>query len=307
MQSLLQTPEWAEFKMRQGWQSFWLENISLLSRPLPGGKSFLYIPEVSISKDQIKDLLEKAKPIAKGQKAAFLRLEIFAEENQEYDEQLTYLGFKKSFEEVQPEDRQWLPISRPKEEILAQMKSKGRYNIRIAERHKVEIKSFQKANLFQGLDDFYHLYQQTFARQRFSGRSRQYFRDLLDVLGKKDYLRIYTAFYQNQPLASVIITFYQELASYLYGASSNEHREVMAPYLAHWQAILEAKEKGCQLYDLLAIAPAEILDHKYASLSRFKQQFGGRSVKMVGSWDYIFQPTWYWAFRVAEKMRRGIK
>jgi len=111
----------------------------------------------------------------------------------------------------------------------------------------------------------------------------------------------------GQSLAAAVIVFYGERASYLYGASSHEEREAMAPHLLHWEIIREAKRRGCTEYDLGEIPPSGESDHPLKGLGDFKMKFGARRVHFMGSWDYILDSLWYTLFRVGEKLRRGFR
>lgn len=304
MKSLLQTKEWADLRQGSGWQAYDIDGISVLQRKLFLGKTFLYAPEIDWR--EIKNLpifLQKIQKIAKENQAIFFRLEILDEIDPKIIGILKQNRFIKSFEELQPEHRQIIDISKPEEEILAQMKEKGRYNIRVAERHNVVIEKMVGSSTSLGIKKFYQLFAQTAKRDGFEIRPQKYFEKLMEILGP-NYAELLLAKYQGKTLAAEIVTYYNETASYLYGASSNEDRNLMAPYLLHWQAIKNARQKGCKYYDLLAVAPEGVERHKYAGISRFKRQFGGRTVQIVGGYDLIYQPFWYKMFKVAEKIRR---
>jgi len=314
MKSLLQTQEWVNFKVSQGWKSHHIEGVFVLEKPLPWGKSFLYAPEVEYKTiTNLQIFLQKLQEIAEISHSIFFRLEILDEKRSEIIENLKKRGFIKAFEELQPEWRQMIDIGKSEEEILAQMKPKGRYNIRVAERHgcKAEIVNPQSetnsqspaANSKNNLDIFYDLYCQTAKYQKISRRPKRYFEEMLKKLPAQK-IAIIIVKYQNQPLAALLVTFYDKVASYLYGGTSRENKQVMAPYAAHWAAIREAKKRGCQIYDLLAVAPPDQPNHKYRNLTFFKEQFGGRKVNLVGSWDYIYKPIWYKIFKATEKFRR---
>jgi lipid II:glycine glycyltransferase (peptidoglycan interpeptide bridge formation enzyme) len=146
----------------------------------------------------------------------------------------------------------------------------------------------------------------------------------VQTLSSKGLAELLVARYNGKSVAAAIITFYGDTASYLYGASSDECREVMAPYLLHWEAMKLAKQKGCKFYDLLAVEPFDNMQtansypqsaadgqrlavggkHKFSGITKFKEQFGGRKVHLVGGWDLVYKPTWYTLFKWAEKMRR---
>src|SRR3990167_7624050 len=169
MKSLLQTREWAALRQGLGWQAHQINEVYVLQKKLPLGKSFLYAPEVvwqAISPEGgIGNFLENVKKIGRNSHSPlgtiFFRLEILDEFNEKIVEKLKNCRFVKSFEDVQPEWRQILDISQSEEEILAQMKPKGRYNIRVAQRTGIVI---EKSN---NIDDFYKIFCQTAKRDGF--------------------------------------------------------------------------------------------------------------------------------------------
>lgn len=302
MSSLLQTKTWADFRITQGWSYSNIDGIFVLRRSLFSGKTFLYAPEVNFNAIEnfdifLENAIKNANPPTGGQ-AIFFRLEILEENSDEIIGKLKEKGFIKAFEETQPEYRQIIDISPPEEEILAQMKEKGRYNIKIAQRKGLQIGS--GANV----DEFYRLFLETAKRNGFKIRPKKYFEVLLDKLGSEGYAELLEARFENQVIAAEIVTYFDETASYLYGASANESRDTMAPYLLHLEAIRRAKQRGCNYYDLLAVAPEGEENHKYAGISRFKRQFGGRTVQIVGGYDLVFKPTWYKIFKLIEQFRR---
>ncbi len=299
MKSLLQTQEWADLKVSQGWKSHIIDGVFILEKSLPMGKSFLYAPEVEWGTiEDLHNFLENVKKIAKNPRPIFFRLEILDENSEEINNILRSNNFIKAFEEIQPEWRHIVDISKSEEEILSSMKEKGRYNIRVAQRYGVKI---EKSN---NIDGFYKIFRDTAKRDGFKIRPKKYFADLMQRLEPNGLADLLVANYNNILVAAEIVTYYDGVASYLYGASANEYRNVMAPYLLHWETIRRAKEKGCIYYDLVCVNPEGEEDHKYAGIGRFKRQFGGRTVQLTGSWDYIFQPTWYWLFKITEKIRR---
>lgn len=303
MSSLLQTKEWADFRSTQGWSFENIDGVFVLSRELFLGKSFLYAPEVNWGQ-QLQAIpsgthfYENTREMAKKLNTIFFRLEILDEKNTEIITKLKENGFIKAFEETQPEYRQIIDIGQSEEEIMAQMKEKGRYNIRVAQKHGVVIEKSTN------IEDFYQIFLQTAKRDGFEIRPQKYFEKLLEILGQNEFAELLVARYNNKTIAAEIVTYFDETASYLYGASSNEDRQVMAPYLLHWQAMKNAKERGCKYYDLLAVNPEGDENHKFAGIGRFKRQFGGKTVQIVGGYDLVFQPFYYKLFKFAEKIRR---
>jgi peptidoglycan pentaglycine glycine transferase (the first glycine) len=312
LHSFLQSDVWGSFRESQGWHAHKVDSILVLERSLPFGKSFLYSPEVSGGPDQLVALLPKIRSIAKERNAIFFRLELLIDRDdpvaEKWQAAFRYTHFVKAFESVQPDDRQIIHLGGTEDEILAQMKSKGRYNIRVAERSGVLVREATMNTLETDVATFYEIFQQTAKRDKFSIRSQSYFLDLCRLLYQHDSGRLFIATYQNQPLAAAIVTLHDSLAAYLYGASSNENRQVMAPYLMHWSIMQWAMSKEAKYYDLLAIRPpgppAGGKKHPYDGITRFKEQFGGEAVHLLGSWDLPLQPTWYSLFKLAEGIRR---
>jgi len=300
MKSILQSPEWAEFKKSQGFEILMLGDIYVHKRALPYGKNFLYLPEVNAS-DISPQQIEELKEITKQQKSIFTRLEILDRFNESSYKLIRSFGFEKAFEQVQPKWRQIINLSQSEEEISSQMKQKGRYNIKVAQKHDVLIKTSKDEN---AIKIFHQLYMQTGEREKLSGRSIEYFKKMLDSFSETEYLEIYIATYKNEPVAAAIISFYDGVASYLYGGSSRSKKEVMAPYLMHWQIIKDAKSKGMTKYDMIGRAKPEDEKSKWAGVTRFKEQFGGEAVEILGSFDCVNQKLAYTLFKIAEKRRR---
>lgn len=351
--SILQTKEWAQLKEKYGQKPHWISDVLVLEHKLPLKKCFLYAPE--IDQVQLHDMDKpKLDELAKKTGALFARVEIVNPVSQRAD----YLNeslkdFIKSRDEIQPKHRQIIDIRQPEEIILGQMKSKGRYNIRVAERHNIKVEGYKAENThraanidhemsFWGKSDdrksitkesptpldssiktesvsprageklegsgevdavrvFHKLYMETVKREGITGRNIDYFYDLVDILGASDCAQVFIAYLEDQPLAAAIVTFYDGVASYLYGGSSREHKEVMAPFAMHWAVIQEAKKRNCHHYDLLGVAPEGDSKHKWAGLTRFKENFGGRNVEIIGSYDKVYDLRWYKLFRTFRK------
>ncbi len=314
MHSLLQSKMWAEFKGRHQWHPHTIvveidhkkHSVYVLERELAFGKTMLYAPEVSLEKFNKTVLSQINQQVQKlSNSAIFFRLELLKELGQSGSSSVAILknsGYRKAFEEVQPEHRQWIDIGGDELTILSSMKEKGRYNTRLATKKGVTTRISTDTS---DVEVFYKIFQDTATRDGFQIRSQSYFEDLCQMLFEHKAGELVIAEYEGEPLAALIITYFDGMASYLYGASSNVQRNLMAPYAAHWTAIQSAKKHGCTIYDLLQIAPGEANEnHKYSALSRFKQQFGGRSVELLGGWDLVLMPAWYQGFKIAEKLRR---
>ncbi len=306
--SFLQTDLWASFRESLGWYAHRVDETLVLERPLPMGNSLLYSPEVYAKPEVLLTLLPKVYDIASRRNGLFYRLELLIDQAdplaESWQAALTYAGFKKSFESVQPDDRQIVPMSSSEDVVLAQMKQKGRYNIRLAEKAGVLVRESTMKTLRNDVEIFYTLFQQTAKRDKFAIRPLSYFESLCNLLYEHKMGRLFIATYDNVPVGASIITLYDGTASYLYGASGNEHRNKMGPYAMHWAVMQWAMSQDAKVYDLLAIRPEGTKKHAYDGITQFKQQFGGSGVHLLGSWDLPFKKDWYTLFSVIEKMRR---
>ncbi|MFC1656402.1 lipid II:glycine glycyltransferase FemX [Patescibacteria group bacterium] len=301
--SILQTKEWSDFKAHFGWKAHQINKIWILQKKIALGRSVLYIPEAN--KDALLSLdMDKVKELAKKTNTIFLKIEPMIEENDKETQQfLDKHNFSKSFEELQPGSRQMLDISDTHEKILKKMKPKGRYNINLAEKKGIKVTSGIST---RELKNFYKLFVETSKRDKFTPRAKIYFQKMLATFEKKDIGQVYIAYFEHQPLAAIIATFYGNTATYLYGASSSEHRNLMAPYLLHWHIIKDAKRNNCKIYDLLAVSPKNVKKHKYDGITEFKEKFGGKHIELIGSYDLIFAPWLYNTYKIIERQRRGL-
>lgn len=295
--SFFQTDAWANFKQKSGWRPRRVGEHLALRKELPLGLSLEYWPELPYSQEVLQEVKAECATAAPD---IFTRFEFLERYSPEAVEELQGIGLKKSFEEVQPEYRQWIHLDRSDEKLLSEMKPKGRYNIKVAERNHLQI---QFSTDRSAIGQFYSLYQQTSERNRFQGRGLGYFEGLVKLLAKEGVGEVLVISTNGTALSAGIFLYWGGVGSYLYGASGGD-RNLMAPYLMHWAAMKRSRERGCRIYDLLAIAPPDRPNHSYASLTRFKTQFGGESVRLLGSWDFIRKPFWYTIYQFAERRRR---
>jgi len=303
MENIFQSKEWEEFKLSTGYQkSYRIGDILVLQKNLPLGYTMLYSPMVNQeSKIKNQEFFEKIREIGIQNRSIFYRLEL---DVPVHDSQFIIhnSGLRKAFEEMQPEHTLVLNLSESEDKILSQMKPKGRYNIRVAERQNVLVEKDDS------VDFFYDMYSKTGRRHKITYRAKSYFQKLLEILVKSSYASVYNAYVkkgsQKTPLASAIIVYSGKKAIYMFGSSSDEHKNLMAPYKLHWQIIKDAKKAGFETYDFFGVAPDNNPSHPWAGVTRFKKQFGGRQIATFGSYDLIFKPLAYLSFKIAEKIRR---
>ncbi len=112
-------------------------------------------------------------------------------------------------------------------------------------------------------------------------------------------IKLFIAEYKKKPIAANIVSFFGDTAVYMHGASGADHRNVMAPYLLQWHAIKLGKQVGCKYYDFYGID-----EKKWPGVTRFKRGFGGRAVNYPGTFDLIFDSSWYNIYKMVRRVRR---
>jgi lipid II:glycine glycyltransferase (peptidoglycan interpeptide bridge formation enzyme) len=331
--SFLQSRFWAGFKAGQGWKSFFVPlpptgDISVLARLLGGRFCLAYVPFPPLpaaAKESAVMLAEITKAAARalGENlpggAFLIRYDLgrefsALEDCAAWKEALcaagSGAGLRNTLSTVQPPDTVILNIDLSEEELLARMKSKWRYNIGISLKRGVTVRLASGDSLAKDLAVFYSLYQETAARDRIAIHSRGYYESLFGAAeksrmaaqGPEPDVRLYVASHEGEDLAAIITLFYGGEAVYLYGASSNSKRNLMAAYLLQWQAIRDAKTAGCVTYDFYGIPPTEHESHPMHGLYRFKTGFGGRIVHRPGCVDAPLSPI-YPLYTLAETAR----
>ncbi|PJC37263.1 hypothetical protein CO046_01225 [Candidatus Peregrinibacteria bacterium CG_4_9_14_0_2_um_filter_53_11] len=190
--------------------------------------------------------------------------------------------------------------------LLEQMKPKGRYNIRLAQRKGVTVKRYTSVDqLAPGeFEAFYQVLQQTGSRDGFGIHPASYYEQLLKNLGPSSNAALYLAYDEaGTVIAGIITTYFGSTATYYYGASSPAHRPLMAPYLLQWEAILDAKNRGFHSYDFLGIAPPNSPDHPWAGITDFKKKFGGTEIHYPEAVELVHRPLLYKLYRLKNRLR----
>lgn len=303
---LLQSPPWGAFKSQFGWsaQSVLLAScqqpVQVLYRQLPLGFKIAYIPkgppinwaDLSV----VRPALTQLKRIAAHGSTVFLKIEPDTLDDPAVVQQFLTAGFRPG-RPVQPVNTIIVDISASEETILAAMKPKTRYNIRLAQRKGITV----RVGSLSDLAVFYDLSQVTAQRDGFAIHPLAYYQAACNQFSA-DQRALLLAEYEGQPLAGLMVFTWEDRAYYLYGASNNEHREKMPTYLLQWEAIKWAKARGCRSYDLWGVpdAPLETLEAEFTErhdglwgVYRHKRGFGGQVVRSVGAFDYIYKTHWH--------------
>ena len=309
--AFLQMWEWGEFQEATGKtvkRIFTEESAAqMIQMSLVLGKKYWYCPRgpITFSRQDV--------PLTKGdyrglplESALFLRLEPPTE---------TTTPLSPPFERgedhvrrvggIQPADTLITDLSPKADDLLKGMHSKTRYNIRLAKKKGVEIEINPTDVSFE---DIWPIFETTGSRGAFVLHSKDYYKKMLEALSTDD-CRAYLAIARHKKdiLAANIMIDCAGTRTYLHGASSNEKRNLMAPYLLHWALIEDAKEKGIDSYDWWGIAPEGVENHKWAGVTRFKLGFGGERLSYAGAFDVILNKSWYWGYWGAKKVLKALK
>ena len=329
--SFLQSSLWGRFKSRFGWEAMafsveWaqggLKPLLALVRRIAPGFSMAYIPwgpELPAgfpddSRLQVKAAEEAAVRLRAllPSTVAFIRFDI--PHSSFLISHSPPSPFKKAAADIQAPDTVIVDLTPPPETILAAMKPKWRYNIKLAEKHEVTVhRHTQLPDPQSPLLAFYQLLVETATRDGIAIHNLAYYQALFEECQQEESavmpvrLYLYTAGHEGDVLAAIVALFRGTQATYLYGASANFKRNLMAPYALQWKAMLDAKEFGCTQYDLFGIPPDENPHHPMHGLYRFKTGFGGHILHRGGSWDYPCKPLWYAVFCAAERLRKKIR
>lgn len=196
-------------------------------------------------------------------------------------------------------------LSRSEEEILQRMKMKTRYNIRIAQRKGVEVRSVG----LDGLKVWYDLYVETALRNGLHINDIRYFHSMfaskMECDGSDVNVHLLVAYHGEIPLAAMFLVLSAHRATYLYGASSSQLRNLMPTYALQWKAMQLAKASGCKEYDMFGIAPNLNPSHPMYGLYKFKRGFGGEIFHQLECWDYPIDEKKYAYFVACEMGMQG--
>lgn len=255
------------------------------------GKTHLYIPRgPAVSAPSIEilgPLLDAARLLGAEREAVGIRVEPnIPVAAVEWSGIFSALGFHPTYPPSQPRSAWMLDVTPDCDTLLANMKSKTRYNIRLAGRKGIEVAE----GGLEDLDAFYALYAETAKRDDFFIHDRSLYARMFALFRRADSFCMLLARHQGTLIAAVTLIRFGPTCWYLHGASSNEHRNLMAPYLLQWEAIQQAKRWGCSLYDFRAVPDALREDQDMWGVYRFKEGFGGYQWTVQHSWSLPYQP-----------------
>jgi len=308
-----QTKKWLEM-LKKSWQISDFFEVPLSKSFPQGEKDFLFVEKRSIwlglyglfvlwvqEKNLNKNILSKLKNLAKEQKTLFIQIEtlnynnLSKIENQNWFKNWYYKKFITPYTAI-------IDLEQTEEEILAKMKQKWRYNIKIAQKKWIVVKEVEKTK--ENIEKYYKLMLETTSRDNFSGHSLDYYINFLDII---DNSKLLLAYKDEEVIAWWIFVFDKEVSIYYYWASTSQkkYRNMMAPYLVQWEAIKIAKSINSKIYDFLWVAPLWVKNHPLSWVTSFKSKFSTDFRKVSESYIFIRNKFLYFIVNFLRKIKKG--
>ncbi|NPC57450.1 lipid II:glycine glycyltransferase FemX [Caenimonas soli] len=312
----MQSSPWAQFRARAGYEHFAVtlkDGDAIVGGALVGkwtyepGHCFYYVQEGPVLPADEADAAEVFDAVlasierhrkAEDATVSHLRIEPRWQHLPDFVRGFRPAALSERYSE--PRDTLCIDLRPSEEEILAQMKPKGRYNVRVARKHGVTI---VRDNSYQGLIDFMRIQRCTLVRKGMKPMTPVYFRAMLTELLPRGQASLFFAEHRGRRLATALVVTFGRRATYLYGGSLLAQRRVMAPSLLHFEIMRRAKASGCEWYDLWGVAPFDQPDHAWQQISEFKRKLGGVEVQLVPTLDYVYDAAAYDQYRIAESGR----
>jgi len=301
----LQAWEWGEFRARTGVEVVRKNGMQITIHKIPHTKwSVGYCPK---SKMPGESEARTLKEIASKYNCVFIKCEPKVElANEQEGRKLAELK-KMGFVEGRSLFTKYnfvLNLSPSLDELMASFKQKTRYNIRVAEKKGVTVEIDDSSESFE---KYLKLTEETTKRQGFYAHSRQYHQKMWKVLHEAGIAHLLVARYNSTIITTWVLFKFKDTLYYPYGASTREHREVMANNLVMWKAIKLGKEWGCKYLDMWgALGTEPDKSDPWYGFHSFKSGYGARHVEYIGTWDYVAKPYLYKIYRVIEIIRWNI-
>ncbi len=324
---ILQTSPWGALKSEFGWSDARVgltqdgilhAGAQVLIRPLPAGLGRLaYVPKGPLvdwsHEAQVKLMMKALGRAAQSQGAIAITVEPNIPDAPSHRERLRLLGFRPApLSAIQPRSSLVVDISADEDDVLMAMKSKTRYNIRLAGRKGVSVREATA----EDVATFNKLLDATADRADFGIHPPGYYETAYELFAPRGWARLLLAEVEGEAVAGLMVFALPPHSWYFYGASSTAHRDKMPTYLLQWEAMRWARAVQCETYDLWGIPDEDrdTLEDEFTERSdglwgvyRFKRGFGGKLVRTVGAWDRVLAPVRYqlynWAVALRERLR----
>lgn len=314
--TFLQSWNWGDFQERLGnkiwrlgiFQAEDLRAVALVVRIAARRGTYFLIQHgpvaISDSKREILSALcAELKNISMKEKAIFVRLAPLFERNVENNRLFRELGFQDSPMHANAYEATWrLDLASAEEDLLRNMRKTTRYLIRQAEKNP-DI-TIEKSDRSEDLEKYHKLNKEVAARQNFVPFSAEYIKNEFEVFARDGGCLWFFGKYKEEIAAASLVIFWKDYAFYHQAASLSKFAKLSIPYLLQWEAIKEAKKRGCASYDFWGyVNPEKNPNHPWAGPTLFKMGFGGQAFEYVKTQDLPLMKS-YWLVNLFEKIRR---
>lgn len=194
-----------------------------------------------------------------------------------------------------------LDLTSSDEELLARMKSKTRYNLKLSKKHNVKV---IEENSDKAFEQYLNLMLETTKRQGFFAHNKNYHRKMWQILSSKKIAHLLVARQGTTILATWILFKFKDVLYYPYGASTREQKNTMASYAMMWEAIQFGKRENCKTFDLWGtLGPNPDKSDPWYGFHRFKEGFGPEMIEFAGTYDLVINPPLYSLYKIADNVR----
>jgi len=316
--TFLSSCNWGEFNKLMG-NKIWrfgiyiereLFSVALVVKIIAKRGSFLLLPhgpnikkqETRKKKQVLETLLEKLEEIAKEEKVDFIRISPIWERSEEDIKIFKDLGFRFGPIHIHPEASWKLDIIPSEEELLRKMRKTTRYLIRQAQKDR-NIEIFQSQTL-EDVEIFNKIHREVVKWQRFVPFSLEYFKNEFLAFQPDNQVSLFFGKYKEEIIASVYLIFWSNIGFYHQAALLPKYHKIPIAYLLLWEAIKEAKRRGCKIFDFWGfVDPQKKPKHPWAGPTLFKMGFGGRAFEYLKIQDFPLSKK-YWLTYFFEKLRK---
>ncbi len=253
----------------------------------------LVIPE-SITNEVLIFLKKEINYLSKKENAVFCRLDFFPSLDLTTTSKVFYKAPRFTYKGAyfQPRVEWALGLHPTEQEILAAMHQKTRYSINLAKRKNLHVELIE-TNLMDHFADFYKLSAETAKRDGFHLHPRAYYEKVFSDGEKDKNITLVKVSFEGEVLVANLILYYADKAMYIYGSSSNNHRNLMPAHLAQWEAIAHAKKRGATEYNFGGIHTEQFPNKAWQGITYFKRNFGGYEIVHSPFYDVVQKPFWY--------------
>lgn len=317
--TFLQSWNWGEFSAKGG--KIWrlgayagerIMGVALVIKVAAKRGIFLYIPHgpvvsenatIKDAKEVLELILIHLSDIAKQENASFIRVAPIYQRKPENEQIFSDLGFRPAPMHASAYEATWkLDLQAPQDQLLANMRKTTRYLVKKAgENPDIAI---EMTNLPSGIADYQKLNKEVAKRQKFTPFSDEFIKKEIEIFSQDNQALLFFGKYRGQIAAGAVVIFWQGIAFYHQAASLGKFAKHSIPYLLQWQAICEAKRRGCLVYDFWGFTdPEKFPKHPWAGPTLFKMGFGGYKKKYIPTQDFVISQK-YWINYIIEKIRK---